>query len=78
MILSGSPSIAIDSSVNLYFIMSSAMPVRYLGTTGLRVSEICMGCMNFGDGADEFTAHEMLDQYVDAGIPFFADDHDET
>ena len=29
------------------------MPVRYLGTTGLRVSEICMGCMNFGDGTDE-------------------------
>jgi aryl-alcohol dehydrogenase-like predicted oxidoreductase len=46
------------------------MPVRYLGTTGLRVSEICMGCMNFGDGADEFTAHEMLDQYVAAGGNF--------
>ena len=47
---------------------------RLLGTSGLRVSEICLGTMSFGDqwgfGADEATSHRILDAYADAGGNF--------
>jgi aryl-alcohol dehydrogenase-like predicted oxidoreductase len=43
---------------------------RYLGSTGLKVSPLCLGCMTFGEGADETTAHEMLDRFVAAGGNF--------
>ncbi|MCA9563766.1 MAG: aldo/keto reductase, partial [Myxococcales bacterium] len=47
---------------------------RLLGSSGLRVSELCLGTMSFGDewgfGADEATSHEVLDAYADAGGNF--------
>jgi len=47
---------------------------RLLGRSGLRVSEICLGTMSFGDawgfGADEPTSHRILDAYADAGGNF--------
>lgn len=47
---------------------------RLLGPTGLRVSEICLGTMSFGDqwgfGADEATSHQVLDAYAAAGGNF--------
>ena len=47
---------------------------RLLGDTGLRVSEICLGTMSFGDnwgfGADEATSHAILDAYAEAGGNF--------
>lgn len=47
---------------------------RLLGTSGLRVSEICLGTMSFGDqwgfGADEATSHRVLDAYAEAGGNF--------
>ena len=47
---------------------------RLLGPTGLRVSEICLGTMSFGDhwgfGADEKTSHRVLDAYAGAGGNF--------
>lgn len=47
---------------------------RLLGTSGLRVSEICLGTMSFGDqwgfGADEATSHRVLDAYARAGGNF--------
>lgn len=52
------------------------MTLRYrlLGKSGLRVSEICLGTMSFGDqwgfGADEETSHRVLDAYADAGGNF--------
>ncbi len=56
--------------------MSDAPFLRYrlLGPTGLRVSEICLGTMSFGDhwgfGADEETSHRVLDAYAEAGGNF--------
>jgi aryl-alcohol dehydrogenase-like predicted oxidoreductase len=51
-----------------------AMRYRLLGKTGLRVSEICLGTMSFGDqwgfGADEATSHRVLDAYAEAGGNF--------
>ncbi|MEO1267749.1 MAG: aldo/keto reductase, partial [Myxococcota bacterium] len=47
---------------------------RLLGSSGLRVSEICLGTMSFGDnwgfGADEATSHEVLNAYAEAGGNF--------
>ncbi len=47
---------------------------RMLGRTGLRVSELCLGTMSFGDdwgfGADEATSHRVLDAYAAAGGNF--------
>jgi aryl-alcohol dehydrogenase-like predicted oxidoreductase len=50
------------------------MRYRVFGTSGLRVSEICLGTMSFGEdwgfGADEATSHAVLDAYADAGGNF--------
>lgn len=47
---------------------------RLLGRSGLRVSELCLGTMSFGDnwgfGADEATSHQVLDAYAEAGGNF--------
>lgn len=47
---------------------------RLLGHSGLRVSEICMGTMSFGQewsfGADEATSHQVLDAFAEAGGTF--------
>jgi aryl-alcohol dehydrogenase-like predicted oxidoreductase len=46
----------------------------FLGTTGLRVSELCLGAMTFGDdwgwGADEDTSRAVFDAFSDAGGTF--------
>ncbi|MBZ0302474.1 MAG: aldo/keto reductase, partial [Anaerolineae bacterium] len=47
------------------------MDYRFLGRSGLKVSELCMGTQTFGWGADETTAHTMADQFVEAGGNFF-------
>ncbi|GGV06418.1 aldo/keto reductase [Streptomyces spectabilis] len=46
------------------------MEQRRLGSTGLRVSELCFGAMMFGGGADERVAHAMLDAFTEAGGTF--------
>jgi aryl-alcohol dehydrogenase-like predicted oxidoreductase len=47
---------------------------RLLGNTGLRVSELCLGTMSFGEqwgfGADEATSHRVLDAFAEAGGNF--------
>ncbi|MEU7278990.1 aldo/keto reductase [Streptomyces sp. NPDC045431] len=63
------------------------MRYRYLGDTGLSVSELCFGAMTFGGGAsflgaedrnwsefgtvEDQTVLRMMDQALDAGINFF-------
>ncbi|HEY0469370.1 MAG TPA: aldo/keto reductase, partial [Polyangiaceae bacterium] len=46
------------------------MKQRRLGTTGLTVSEICLGTMTFGSQADEAASLKILDRSFDAGIDF--------
>lgn len=46
------------------------MKQNYLGRTGLRVSELCLGAMTFGRESDEATSHVVLDRYVEAGGNF--------
>ena len=46
------------------------MEYRQLGRTGVKVSPLCLGTMNFGGRADEKEAAAILDQAIDAGINF--------
>lgn len=46
------------------------MEYRNLGRTGLRVSELCLGTMQFGWTADKATSHEILSASFDQGINF--------
>ncbi len=46
------------------------MHYRYLGNTGLKVSELCLGAMTFGREADEELSRRMMDAFVDAGGNF--------
>lgn len=47
------------------------MKYRFMGRTGLKVSELCFGTQTFGWGADEATAQAMADRFVEAGGNFF-------
>jgi aryl-alcohol dehydrogenase-like predicted oxidoreductase len=47
------------------------MDYRYLGKTGLRVSEVVLGTQTFGWGADEKTAEGLADLFVQHGGNFF-------
>ncbi len=46
------------------------MEYRNLGRTGLKVSEICLGTMQFGWTADEQTSFKILDAFYEAGGNF--------
>ncbi len=46
------------------------MEYRTLGSTGLKVSELCLGTMQFGWTADEATSFAVLDAAFEAGVKF--------
>ena len=46
------------------------MEYRFLGRTGMKVSELCLGAMTFGREADEATSFAMMDRFVAAGGNF--------
>ena len=46
------------------------MEYKYLGRTGLRVSQLCLGSMQFGWTADEKTSFDILSESYQAGINF--------
>jgi aryl-alcohol dehydrogenase-like predicted oxidoreductase len=53
------------------------MKYRFLGNTGLRVSELCFGCMTFGQGffgigeVEQQSATALVKRALDGGINFF-------
>lgn len=47
------------------------MEYRYLGDTGVQVSELCFGTMSFGGDADEEMSAAMFNRCRDAGVNFF-------
>ncbi len=49
---------------------AAPMPTRYLGRTGLKVSELCLGAMTFGREATEAESRVMLDTFAAAGGTF--------
>lgn len=46
------------------------MKYRYLGSTGLKVAQICLGTMTFGREVDASTSQTILDYYLDCGGNF--------
>jgi aryl-alcohol dehydrogenase-like predicted oxidoreductase len=49
----------------------NTMEYTHLGRTGLSVSRLCLGTMNFGGQTDEATSHGIMDEALDNGINFF-------
>ncbi len=47
------------------------MKYKLLGSTGVRVSELCFGTMSFGNPADEATSAAMFHRCREVGINFF-------
>jgi aryl-alcohol dehydrogenase-like predicted oxidoreductase len=47
------------------------MEYVHLGRSGLRVSRLCLGTMNFGVDTDEEHSHLIMDRALDLGINFF-------
>jgi aryl-alcohol dehydrogenase-like predicted oxidoreductase len=46
------------------------MEYRAFGRTGIRVSELCLGTMTFGNEADESMSRKIVDTFLDAGGNF--------
>lgn len=47
------------------------MQYTHLGRTGLKVSPLCLGTMNFGWKTEEPESHAIMDKALDLGINFF-------
>lgn len=47
-----------------------SMEYRQLGRTGVRVSKMCLGTMNFGERTDERTSIRIIHEALDSGINF--------
>lgn len=47
------------------------MQYTYLGRTGLQVSRLCLGTMNFGPLTSEEDSHAIMDKALELGINFF-------
>lgn len=47
------------------------MQYTYLGRTGLQVSRLCLGTMNFGPRTSEAESHAIMDRALDVGLNFF-------
>lgn len=47
------------------------MEYTYLGRTGLKISRLCLGTMNFGPNTEEKEAFRIMDCALEAGINFF-------
>jgi aryl-alcohol dehydrogenase-like predicted oxidoreductase len=47
------------------------MEYTHLGRTGLRVSRLCLGTMNFGPFASESESFAMMDRALELGVNFF-------
>jgi aryl-alcohol dehydrogenase-like predicted oxidoreductase len=47
------------------------MEHRHLGRSGLKVSPLCLGTMNFGPFTPEGEAYQIMDRALEAGVNFF-------
>ncbi len=47
------------------------MDYTHLGRSGLSVSRLCLGTMNFGPETSEEDSHAIMDRALDLGINFF-------
>ncbi|MDQ1581853.1 MAG: hypothetical protein QOD05_2628, partial [Microbacteriaceae bacterium] len=47
------------------------MEYTHLGRSGLNVSRLCLGTMNFGPQTEEVASHAIMDSALESGINFF-------
>jgi NDP-hexose 2,3-enoyl reductase len=47
------------------------MDTKRLGRTGLHVSRLCLGTMNFGPFTDERDSFRIMDHALEQGVQFF-------
>jgi aryl-alcohol dehydrogenase-like predicted oxidoreductase len=47
------------------------MQYTFLGKTGMKVSRLCLGTMNFARQTSEKDCFRMMDEALDMGINFF-------
>ena len=47
------------------------MEYTYLGRTGLKVSRLCLGTMNFGPQTSEENSFTIMDRALELGINFY-------
>jgi aryl-alcohol dehydrogenase-like predicted oxidoreductase len=47
------------------------MDYQHLGRSGLSVSRLCLGTMNFGSRTEESASHEIMDRALTEGVNFF-------
>ena len=47
------------------------MEYSHLGRTGVKVSRLCLGTMNFGPFTTEPDSHAIMDKALESGINFF-------
>src|SRR5580765_6318000 len=50
---------------------TEGMEYRHLGRSGLLVSPLCLGTMNFGSHTSETDSFAIMDRAIDAGVNFF-------
>lgn len=51
--------------------MDTTMQYTRLGRTGLKVSRLCLGTMNFGPFTEEADSHALMDKALELGLNFF-------
>src|SRR4051812_13020987 len=57
--------------ISFYIAMGeNLMEQRFLGKTGLKVSELCLGAMTFGRETTEEVSQQILDRFVEEGGTF--------
>jgi len=69
--LVGDGTCAVPGNSAICPIRFSSMRYTRLGRTGLRVSRLCLGTMNFGPETDEPTSFAIMDSALEAGVNFF-------
>ena len=47
------------------------MEYTHLGRTGLKVSRLCLGTMNFGPSTSESDSFKIMDRALELGLNFF-------
>ena len=60
-----------DQSIISFVVKENLVEYTHLGRTGLQVSRLCLGTMNFGPQTSEADSFAIMDQALELGINFF-------
>ena len=60
-----------DQSIISFVVKGNLVEYTHLGRTGLQISRLCLGTMNFGPQTSEADSFAIMDQALELGINFF-------